>query len=368
MTIRTLLMAVVALAGAGLVQAQKTEADLLRIFTFTDFSADTMLDENGSLAPWFFAADNRLYSITPDKQEYRIYDQQFRLIKKVATPGTVFGGASGYQTYDDDMVYYKDGTFYSLMMNGKIYPFTRGDSDPTDISGFPVGNLLVDWADDGVMAYIMPEDPKGKIGVIPSAQFVAQLNAGKYAALGLNYVSGRLLFHGLPLIVRDMEAMFGTKFNKGYFGWDKDWNYVCYHAVYDRNGRLLQTFEYLEYVERYWEYGEGNPMPKTYRRNFYDHEGNFYTFSGTELYYIGRDWGYKNPQAGTVNDDRVRLRLHPSVDDLILGQADKGTALTIFEATPETQTIGGMTAPWYKVKLPSGLTGWMFGAFIDIAK
>ena len=105
----------------------------------------------------------------------------------------------------------------------------------------------------------------------------------------------------------------------------------------------------------------------------FDPEGNFWAVAYTAdekqnpiLYYAGRDWGYREPPKKAVTTDSgLRIRLRASTDAFVLGSLGKGEAITILK-TGETATIGGITAPWYRIKKADGLIGWAFGGFIRV--
>ena len=97
-------------------------------------------------------------------------------------------------------------------------------------------------------------------------------------------------------------------------------------------------------------------------------EGNLYILTTGRIAYLGRDWGFSNIRDGVVNNDSVRIRLHPGTYEYILDKANKGTPVKVLEESSFKETISGVTAPWYKVKLGNGLVGWIFGAFVDIKK
>jgi len=105
----------------------------------------------------------------------------------------------------------------------------------------------------------------------------------------------------------------------------------------------------------------------------FDPEGNFWAVAYTAddkqnpiLYYSGRDWGYREPPKKAVTTDSgLRIRLRASTDAFVLGSLGKGEAITILK-TGETATIGGVTAPWYRIKKADGLIGWAFGGFIKV--
>ncbi len=335
--------------------AQKTSKDLILIKTFND-AKYPQLDEKDRSAPWFFNEDNRLYTVTPDRREYRIYNARFELEQKVTTPYTVFSGGGGLK-FPGSMYFYADGSVRILMMQSEAYPFALRLEDPRDLGGFLFDNIFVNntmHPDYKTYGFLMPPEPTGTVVRIPHEEFIQKLTNGDFAYAGLSYKDGMVLYNGLPFLRQDMKKLWGHEIH--FSSWDKDWNYLG-SRVYDRNGNLLVTI-FLS---------EGSDLSgNEYTPRFFDYEGNFYTFKGNNLYYIGRDWGFVNVRDGIMNDGGVRVRLHPGTSELILGQVEKGSIVKILEETAEKQTIGGQTASWYKVKLTNGLIGWVFGAFVDI--
>ncbi|MBP7096388.1 MAG: SH3 domain-containing protein [Spirochaetia bacterium] len=105
----------------------------------------------------------------------------------------------------------------------------------------------------------------------------------------------------------------------------------------------------------------------------FDYEGNYWRIDWTTdeakhpiLYYAGRDWGYREaPKKAVTTDSGLRIRLRASTDAFVLGSLGKGEAITILK-TGETATLGGVTAPWYRIKKADGLIGWAFGGFIKV--
>jgi hypothetical protein len=104
-----------------------------------------------------------------------------------------------------------------------------------------------------------------------------------------------------------------------------------------------------------------------------DLEGNLWQvyYEGADkhavLYYAGRDWGYEDlPKDAVVIDDGLRIRLRRSTDAFVLGFLSKGQKITVLK-TGEQATIGGITAPWYRIKKADGLIGWAFGGYIKIS-
>ena len=67
---------------------------------------------------------------------------------------------------------------------------------------------------------------------------------------------------------------------------------------------------------------------------------------------------------GRLNDSGVRLRKEPNTTSDIVGTYPNKTGFRILETGTKQETIGGQTAPWYKVRLLDGTEGWFFGAFV----
>lgn len=67
---------------------------------------------------------------------------------------------------------------------------------------------------------------------------------------------------------------------------------------------------------------------------------------------------------GRLNDGGVRLRKEATTSSAIVGTYPNKTGFRILEKTEKEETIGGQTAPWYKVRLLDGTEGWFFGAFV----
>jgi hypothetical protein len=150
---------------------------------------------------------------------------------------------------------------------------------------------------------------------------------------------------------------YGTTNLKGsYYGFDDDLNLYAGPTVYPPTGGYIRiNFANEDLVF------------------FSDHEGNFWQIGWTEdkaknpiLYYAGRDWGYlEPPKKAVTTDSGLRIRLRASTDAYVLGSLAKGESITILK-TGETVTIGGITAPWYRIKKADGLIGWAFGGYIKV--
>ena len=80
------------------------------------------------------------------------------------------------------------------------------------------------------------------------------------------------------------------------------------------------------------------------------------------------DLGVDKRTVGVVTENRVRIREKPNTAGAIVGYVYENEYAWVLDQSKETETIGGSTAPWMKVRMSDGREGWMFGAFIDIQK
>lgn len=158
-------------------------------------------------------------------------------------------------------------------------------------------------------------------------------------------------------IVADQLQYYGNSLQPYISGYDDDYNMYFDNPV-KIDGKYLE-FAYV---------GE-------YRYTFFDAEGNAWqvdyydpTTTHPVLYYAGRDWGYKQaPKKAVTTDSGLRIRLRATTNSYILGTLEKNQNITILK-TGATETIGGITAPWYRIKTADGLIGWAFGGYIKVLK
>lgn len=107
-----------------------------------------------------------------------------------------------------------------------------------------------------------------------------------------------------------------------------------------------------------------------------DPDGNIYFFDADvnrkvyELKRVANNWwaelGVDKRTVGVVTDNRVRIREKPNTSSSIVGYVYENEYAWVLEQSKETETIGGSTAPWIKVRMTDGREGWVFGAFLDI--
>lgn len=305
--------------------------------------------------PWFFGSQGTVITPNPDQRSYRQYDLRFENAETVSTPQALFSGGSGTRL-PGSLYYFSEGMLKILEMQGRPYPFSQRASDPPDMSGFLIENLLItvsETPDRAAYAYQLPQDPRGRIEVIPPEEFRRRLGNGDFSSTGLSLAGENVLYQGLPFLYKDMDALWG--FNTAFAGWDKDFNYLG-SEIYNRHGQLLET---IKLNDSSGKYGIG------YNPRFFDQEGNLFVFYEDNLFYLGRDWGYPPNAYGIINDDRINVRLFPGTTHLVLGQVQSRDRVRILEISEQEQVINSERARWHKIRTDSGLIGWIFGAFID---
>lgn len=69
-----------------------------------------------------------------------------------------------------------------------------------------------------------------------------------------------------------------------------------------------------------------------------------------------------------VITDNLRIRESPSTDSStnIIGKLNKFDEIELIGCTESSQTIEGLTFPWFKVRLKDNTEGWIFGGFVKI--
>ena len=68
------------------------------------------------------------------------------------------------------------------------------------------------------------------------------------------------------------------------------------------------------------------------------------------------------------NDNRVRIRKQPNLNCETLGYLNKGDKVYIKGNSEKKQTIDNESWYWNQVELPDGITGWVYGKYLDIEK
>lgn len=73
-------------------------------------------------------------------------------------------------------------------------------------------------------------------------------------------------------------------------------------------------------------------------------------------------------EVALLNDSDVRIRTEAGTSGAILGKLDRGEMVLILERGSRKDTIGGVTAAWYRIRTAAGIEGWVFSAFLDERK
>ncbi len=88
----------------------------------------------------------------------------------------------------------------------------------------------------------------------------------------------------------------------------------------------------------------------------------------------GRDAGQTPPIPGNKTGKQIAvvitagtaLRIDPIIFSSRVEQLKKGEVIEILDRSAEEKTIGNQKSYWYKAKLASGITGWVFGSNINL--
>jgi hypothetical protein len=68
---------------------------------------------------------------------------------------------------------------------------------------------------------------------------------------------------------------------------------------------------------------------------------------------------------GRINEEGVRLRATPDLRGTVIQRLEKGTAFEVLEMGEIELSVDYYTGLWYKIRLKGGVTGWVFGKYID---
>jgi hypothetical protein len=343
-----------ALAG----QVSINECLLLR--DFSEFDKKTLTDWEDLHATFFFNENNELIIPLPKTQDYIKYQSNLKDYKRskadIHPSGLYLYGFGLYKQSGNNYLYSDVETItFIVSQNGKESFFSKRKL--SSYPGIVVGDIYIEKSDyrKEPDAYYYKNDT---IDLIPISGFAEKAKAGEYKDLGLEYINGELLYWGMPWNRDQEKQLYRDHINGGIRTYFKKDNLIAnYEAVY-KNGVIIKIINIVE--------DDPNASHYDSYHAIFDLEGNIYYVYQTKLYYYGRYWGFENTRSGTINNDNVRVRLHAGAGEFLLGEAQKGNKVTVLTESEKPDTIGGVTKPWYKVKLESGLVGWVYGAFVDI--
>lgn len=69
---------------------------------------------------------------------------------------------------------------------------------------------------------------------------------------------------------------------------------------------------------------------------------------------------------GFINDDGVRLRNNYGLSSTIIKTLRRNENVSILEISPKIEVIDGYYEHWYKILTKDKLTGWVYGAFLEL--
>jgi hypothetical protein len=68
---------------------------------------------------------------------------------------------------------------------------------------------------------------------------------------------------------------------------------------------------------------------------------------------------------GEIRIDEVKLRKDPNTKSQMIKRLKMGTLVKIVERSAERYSISNMYDYWYKIRLPDGVEGWVYGVYIN---
>lgn len=327
--------------------SEKTKEDLLLIKEWSD---GNFYDETSCPTAWFFDEQNMLYKIEPDSPIIKVYKSNFELSNTFES-NFIFLGTDVFWSGFDSFFIYRSGNFSIIKQRESNYSSIVHESKVADGHGL-FGNLLIIEDINGkLIGYIIPKSSNDDIRQIMDNELVNYIksNTANLDGLALDD-EGIPIFRGVPFTRTGFKKYWNEKL--GYFNAiDHDLNTSFRNQIRDKTGKVLETF---------------GSDSEYFGRLTLDYEGNAFFFDGNKTFYVGRDWGYSNVRNGVVNDNSVRVRLHPGTQEIILNKIDKGEKVEILYETLIKYTVGNLKAPWLKIKTENGLVGWVYGTFIDI--
>lgn len=307
-------------------------------------------NSKGSQLPIFFDKANNVYV-------YRFDYPEIEVLKLSPTFKTVMDFRSGVSLDESSNTWTNFESAYTYGGNRIIHSFKDGQfwdlglrSDVSFTAVFGNLVLLVDYG-GRFTSYLL--GPGATVSERLSHEETMKVVAARSLELDLSIESGVVLYRGLPWYSYGQKKKWGKVFGLP-LAIDKDGNSYSPGSVVDAMGNVVQEMNLFK--------STGEPI---YSQIVFDYEGNVYPIKWTLIYYIGRDWGYPDAKKGTVTLDGAALKLHPGASELTISTAKSGP-VTVFEKTLQKELISGKSAAWYKVKLATGLVGWIHGGALTV--
>jgi ankyrin repeat protein len=193
--------------------------------------------------------------------------------------------------------------------------------------------------------------------------FEADLSTGR--PVGLPEVSWKELRENSELVGKDSKGLVYLRFLLPWKQVFSGLSAYCYAMVDPWSKKVIfRNLNTRQHVETYLEPEAISPNGDLYFFDV-DREGGQYTVNR-----IVNDWwdalGIRATKAGTVNDNRVRIRTEPNQGASIADYLYENETVRILETSSKVDTISGVESPWYRITSSDGRHGWVFGGFVNI--
>ncbi len=334
------------------VQGQKLNEDLRKIGSFQLKDKTKLQDERLGYMPIFFDKWNNMYVCLADMVEVMVYNPRFQ--------------NKNYLKLDD--VYWGSGVinnnFSTMNYHGKIFQIKNGDLiNIIDISGKLNQNAF--FGNIGISDDLDKKEYTGSVALDWETKQFKKMNQAELfeyikkngKALSLSIEKDAILYKGITWDRLGSKRKWGETQNSGWLAIDKDGLGYDISGVYNHKAELLQEIKINMSTD--------NPYSIIYTNCAHDFEGNIYYFKTNTIFYMGRDWGYSFlTETKAISDSE--LLLHAGSEEFKIGVIKSGDTISVQEKTLQKETIQGSSLPWYKVKTPDGLVGWVHGSVFMI--
>lgn len=185
----------------------------------------------------------------------------------------------------------------------------------------------------------------------------------------------------LEQLIKSNDFSFWLVNEKGRYGGQVannrgTWTYsygTSYVSTTVNSCRIEGDVVYISYLIGYFNlYGEpsyrGYRYPKEYTFPITKSQIESNLTDGKDELHSVREIESVATCSALVIADNLRIRTSPGIDSSIdiIGKLNKFDEVELIGCTESSQTIEGLTAPWFKVRLKDNLEGWVFGGFVKI--
>lgn len=156
---------------------------------------------------------------------------------------------------------------------------------------------------------------------------------------------------------------------------DENWKFLTPRTVIGPYSPVANEYPYSEFLSLEILDMKGNVYP-TGNSDIESFDvspnGRYVIVQGMHKQYLAKEgyspsyiYIYEITYSGTIIDSRVRMRDQPGVNGNILKVLDKQQTCVVLEHSEFMETINDAKDCWYKIRLPDGKEGWIFGAFLE---